>query len=115
MSKPCNGFLYPDDPHVGYRPGCPLCELAATRADYAKLWNEPSPRKPTGSVRPTPKSKPTLPCPLLGDDTGTSVECPTCSGVVHLKVFDCSVHGTCTIGRPVKGIACCVGCTDRPR
>lgn len=39
-------------------------------------------------------------------------QCPTCSGSVRIKVFQCDRHSECTIGQPMEGIACCVQCTD---
>lgn len=44
--------------------------------------------------------------------TGTTT-CATCAGRVELKVFDCAVHGTCTLGKQVAGHWCCKGCTER--
>lgn len=117
MPKPCRidpAKLHGDAP----APGCRLCELAATRADYAELWGEPPPvAAPPVKSKLVVKEKPAAPppCPHLGKPTGDTVQCPTCSGVVHLKVFDCKIHGTCTIGRPAAGHGCCAGCPDRPR
>src|SRR5204863_5209365 len=34
-------------------------------------------------------------------------------GRVELKLFTCAVHGVCTQGRAVPGVACCAGCPDR--
>lgn len=34
-------------------------------------------------------------------------ECPSCNGNVQIKVFGCAVHGECTIGKPLEGVACC--------
>lgn len=53
-------------------------------------------------------------CPYFGEPTGESIDCPTCSARVSLKVFACEVHGKCTPGRKVNGVACCRGCKDRP-
>lgn len=47
------------------------------------------------------------PCAQLGKSTGATVECPTCNGKVHLKLFACAVHGQCTTGKRVAGVACC--------
>ncbi len=52
------------------------------------------------------------PCVHLGPPTGQFRDCPTCSGNVRLKVMGCGVHTTCTVGRKVDGVACCVGCTE---
>lgn len=70
----------------------------------------------------------TIPIPLLGkvglggngaatctnllSDTGAKATCPSCRGKVELTVFGCRVHGTCTVGKPVPGTACCKGCPD---
>lgn len=56
------------------------------------------------------------PCIHLGEETGEKVICPTCSpekeGKIKLKVFECNIYDSCTIGRKVPGIACCNGCKD---
>ncbi len=71
--------------------------------------------------KPPPVGWPTLssgtsvpqgPCKFLGPPTGQFRDCPTCSGNVRLKVMGCGVHTTCTVGRKVDGVACCVGCTE---
>jgi hypothetical protein len=38
--------------------------------------------------------------------------CPSCRGHVRLKVFACVVHGECTIGKAIAGLACCACCPD---
>src|SRR5579872_7199565 len=60
--------------------------------------------------RPGPPAP--LPCRHLGAPTGESALCPTCSGRVALKVFGCAIHGKCTQGKAVPGVACCTGCPD---
>lgn len=39
--------------------------------------------------------------------------CKTCKGSVRIKVFACSVHGSCVIDRAVDGHTRCAGCGDR--
>ncbi len=42
------------------------------------------------------------------------VECPSCTGNVQLKVFKCSVHGQCAIGKvPDPSVKSCSNCPDR--
>jgi len=53
-----------------------------------------------------------LPCVHLGKWTGDVEACKTCSGKVHLKVMECAIHGTCTIGKVIPGKACCKTCKD---
>lgn len=68
----------------------------------------PDPAEPIpGTVLVGP---PRLPCRHLGPSTGETVECPTCSGRVQLKLFACAVHGTCTPGKAAPGVANCLGC-----
>ncbi len=52
------------------------------------------------------------PCVHLGNPTGQTVECPTCSGSVKLKLFHCLALGSCTTTKKVEGVACCVGCSE---
>jgi hypothetical protein len=75
-----------------------LWELCQTSEAYRNAWD--------GTV---PGGRP--PCRQLGSVTG-SVECDSCAGRVHLKVFRCAIHGQCTIAREVPGVTCCTHCTD---
>lgn len=52
------------------------------------------------------------PCAHRGGHVGESL-CRTCSGSVRVKVFECAVHGRCTVQKPVNGAATCTGCKDR--
>lgn len=61
------------------------------------------------SLQKTPEKK--SPCTHLGEENGR-IECPSCSGTVKVKTFDCAVHGSCTLGKALDGAACCVGCAD---
>lgn len=63
-------------------------------------------------VRTPIKVDPTF-CLHRGKETGETKQCPSCSGTVHLKVFSCAVHQTCTISRRIEGVSCCVSCPDR--
>jgi hypothetical protein len=51
-------------------------------------------------------------CRHLGADTGGRRLCDSCGGRVELKVMACGVHGMCTAGKRVDGVACCTGCPD---
>lgn len=53
------------------------------------------------------------PCVHLGKPTGEVRECAACGGNVRLKVMGCKIHGQCTVGRPVSGLAYCGACPDR--
>lgn len=48
-----------------------------------------------------------VPCVHLGESTGETVGCPSCRGSVKLKLFACAIHGQCTTGKKVAGVACC--------
>lgn len=65
-------------------------------------------RQPAAMLPSPPKAA----CINLGKPTGETRTCETCTGKVELKVMTCDVHGTCTIGKPVDGLACCKGCGD---
>jgi hypothetical protein len=73
-------------------------------------------RKAAGpNVRVNARNSAEAACPLRGEPTGETVTCRTCAGRVELKLFACSVHGTCTVGKKAEGVACCEGCPDRPK
>lgn len=40
------------------------------------------------------------------------VGCASCGGNVQIKVLSCDIHGECTIGKRLAGVACCAGCTS---
>ena len=37
-------------------------------------------------------------------------KCP--QGIRCVKVYECALHGQCTLARKIDGIACCAGCAD---
>jgi len=47
------------------------------------------------------------PCAHLGGETGERVGCPTCKGRVQIKLMACAVHGKCTVGKALPGVASC--------
>lgn len=49
-----------------------------------------------------------LECPHRGEAIRTE-QCDSCSGKVLIKVFACSKHGECTIGKKIEGVVCCDG------
>lgn len=65
---------------------------------------------PSAPVRPCRESKN---CRHLGDELRRE-ECPTCDPTykISLKVLACSIHGECTIGKQLDGLACCATCPD---
>lgn len=96
--------------HAIYTGACTRTSPAQRERYLAKWRGEAIPAPP-----PRAKAEALPACPHLGAPTGETVGCKTCSGTVRLKVFGCSVHGTCTIGKKVAGVAgCCRGCSDRP-
>jgi len=56
--------------------------------------------------RPYTPPPPRAPCAHLGDAISTEV-CDSCQGLVRIKTFACAIHGRCTLGKKLEGIACC--------
>lgn len=52
-------------------------------------------------------------CIHFGAPTGETVECPTCTGNVELKVFSCTIHKTCTPTKTVAGHHSCLNCREK--
>lgn len=80
----------------------------------------PLPEAATGGPRTSPtataiaRATADTSCRFRGAATGETVCCPSCRGHVELKVFACEKFPSgCTLGLPVAGVACCVGCTAR--
>jgi hypothetical protein len=82
---------------------CHLCWLYLHRADYRALWDR--------QVVPLPASPRRAACRHRGGGLRQEV-CPSCRGHVRLKVLACALHGECTVGRPLPGLACCATCPD---
>lgn len=57
----------------------------------------------------TQQSERAAACRHLGPEL-RQVACETCRGSVRLKVFACSLHGECVLGRAPKGLSTCVLC-----
>lgn len=112
MMEPCAHCPVRDEPGVVCyavrRNSRHECELAAFRGDYWRdirarsLGVEPQSDRVNTSVEPAPArttAKRRGPCAFLGpavmgaDGKAETVECPTCSGNVRLKVFGCGHPG----------------------
>jgi predicted GH43/DUF377 family glycosyl hydrolase len=82
-------------------------KIAAALANKKRIASAPSQRsKGTEMVRRE------LPCRFLGGADGGTVRCPSCTGTVDLKTFDCSKHSRCTPTKKAPHVACCVSCGD---
>jgi hypothetical protein len=67
-------------------------------------------RQADATPAPAPARRTRL-CKLLGEEV-ERVVCPTCSGKVELKVFNCPIHSRCTIGKLIPGAHLCADCND---
>jgi len=64
------------------------------------------------AAAPKPKPAQNPECANRGEESGES-DCATCKGSVKIKLFACTVHGTCHRSpRVVAGVKSCIGCTD---
>ena len=93
---------------------CRLCWLLAHVRHFQRLYGLPE----TGEFENTPRlpvssAKKNDPCIYFGKQTGDSVDCPTCTGKVSLKLFACDLFGECTPVKPAPGVACCKGCESK--
>lgn len=80
--------------HVTPEPDqCRVCWLHAHDPRYRKLWGG-------SAVADTA-------CAFLGPATGEEADCPTCNQAVRVKTFVCGLHGQCTVGKAVPGLANC--------
>ncbi len=100
------------------RDGCTPCWLWHHSPLHRKgMGGDPreatKPGHPTRiGVKPEKKLQRKPPCVHLGPPTGATVECPTCSGSVRLKVFACEVYGACVLAAKPAGVRSCVGCGE---
>lgn len=58
----------------------------------------------------TKPSTPPSPCINLGEEVEQR-ECTTCNGKCMIKVFECFIHGLCSVKKQV-GVQTCRGCGD---
>ena len=49
-------------------------------------------------------------CTHMGKEVETRL-CPTCGGKVQVKVFECTIHHLCSMGKEV-GVKVCRGCEE---
>jgi hypothetical protein len=50
-------------------------------------------------------------CSHFGAETRQQV-CDSCRGKQRIKVFACAVHGECSLGKQLEGVAYCKGCKE---
>ena len=93
---------------------CPTCGESAMLLTKGEL----SPERCRRLHRECTKApKRDAPCENLGAELRRE-KCKTCTtGEQYtVKVFACSVHGECTIGKKLNGVTCCASCSDyRPK
>jgi hypothetical protein len=86
-----------------------LCERLAMRVCVLPGEERETPRQlpPRIAALARAKHRPKRgPCEHRGDLLGYQ-ECETCRGTTKIKLFACALHGQCTLGRKLEGIACC--------
>lgn len=91
---------------------CGFCRHYAADAGFRGYWDaRPAKLARLAAQRAGqpagPAPSPRGPCRWLGEATGRFVTCPTCRGVVKLKLFACEVFGSCTLSERVEGVDCC--------
>ncbi len=100
MPRPCTCDNLPSPGEPWAKGYCRLCWLYHNDERYRRKWDELG----LGDL---------LRCRHLGEATGQTVVCGTCSGHVELKLFACAIHSTCTTAKQATGHACCAVCLDR--
>lgn len=104
MPRPCH-LRHPDPKQF---PGCALCRKYLGDDRYRRLWDgEPA--------LGTERLRLRRPCFFRGAETGDVEQCGTCPKGNRQKVFQCVIHGTCTVGRPVPGRIWCMKCNEYSR
>ena len=98
MNRPCTcEQCTPGQPYTPDQ--CRVCWLYHNDSAYRTLWNSQEAHSRNG------------PCIHRGDLLRED-QCPSCRGVVRLKVFACGLHTECTVARVLTGCACCANCPD---
>lgn len=108
--------------HAELRDDCGQCRLWENPKIRA-LWEAHAAAGHPLTVRAAdvPAGKPAAPlkagvveCPLRSAGPVAVESCKSCRGRVELKVFGCSVHGTCVPVKAGAGHHVCKGCKDNP-
>jgi hypothetical protein len=85
--------------------------IAAELEKLEKVYQAIEHQSLPGPWRKSLATKP--PCKYLHDHVGETVQCAQCGKGTKLKVFDCALHGRCTLARPGEGIEySCATCPD---
>lgn len=82
---------------------------AGGRCEFELTAENDADRAALASGKPPAAAPPTPPCVHLGQPTGETIACQSCTGQVQIKLFTCAVHGSCSLAKPV-GRPCCAGC-----
>lgn len=98
---------------------CHICYRAANprRKSRAAVRLPAANGKPKAPAQRPPLAMP-APCRHGGQRPAGEQECPSCGqdaegrAKVRVTLFSCAVHGQCTAGKKLDGIACCKGCKD---
>ncbi len=64
------------------------------------------------TAKATAKPDTSAPCVYLGESTG-EVSPTTCCGQEEIPIYQCDVHGTCTLDRQTPDVKCCGNCSER--
>ena len=95
------------------RGDCILCWQYAHNEDFNRAWGGGGRVHPVnGIVTSTLTGIVPKPCVFLRKQTGETIECPTCAGRVKVKLFGCSLHGKCSVEKPLPNTPCCRVCPD---
>lgn len=82
-------------------------ELCRTRPDLFQAWEQG--RGPFQKHSSAARSQ--VVCVHRGSEIREQ-DCPTCVGLIRIKVFQCALHRECTLAKPLDAIACCARCGD---
>src|SRR5579859_1398849 len=83
---------------------CRFCWLFQNDARYRKHWGGPA-------SLPNVQTRLTVKCIHRGEELRQQ-DCPSCAGTVKVKIFGCSLHTECSLGKQLTGTACCANCHD---
>ena len=106
--KPCGHTIPKLGNPLGSLGCCRVCFLYETDPQYRALWDKDQ------AGAPFPTTEASLPrgeCIHRGLEMRNE-RCPSCGGMVQIKVFACALHSECTLAKSLQGIACCRTCQN---
>lgn len=111
-NRPCLcSEIPPGSPFNGNQ--CYLCWLYSNNPKYKAYWDSDGHAQNIHPVPIVASKWARRPCKFLGEKTGRTVKCKTCTKTIDVPLVSCSIFGFCTERVLAHGHQCCSICDKR--